>query len=69
MDEDKFWRNLQSKQKSMSDVLVESSASGSADYMIVSYSSLNDMVNGNSGSIGSSGLGATGVGGGSLIMF
>ena len=67
----KLWMKTNSGQiynpnKSMSDVLVESSASGSADYMIVSYSSLNDMVNGNSGSIGSSGLGATGVGGGSF---
>ena len=52
--------------KSMSDVLVESSASGNYDFIRVTYSSLSDMTSGNSGTIVSTGLGSTGVGTGSI---
>ena len=52
--------------KTMSDVLVESSASGNYDFIRVTYSSLSDMTSGNSGTIVSTGLGGTGVGTGSI---
>ena len=52
--------------KSMSDVLVESSASGEYDFIRVTYSSLSDMTSGSSGTIVSTGLGSTGVGTGSI---
>jgi hypothetical protein len=50
----------------MSDVLVESSASGNYNFIRVTYSSLSDMTSGNSGTIVSTGLGGTGVGTGSI---
>ena len=52
--------------KTMSDVLIESSASGNHDFIRVTYSSLSDMTSGSSGTIVSTGLGSTGVGTGSI---
>ena len=52
--------------RTMSDVLIESSASGNHDFIRVTYSSLSDMTSGSSGTIVSTGLGSTGVGTGSI---
>ena len=58
--------NAYNPNKSMSDVLVESSSGGEYDFIRVTYSSLSDMTSGNSGTIVSTGLGSTGVGTGSI---
>ena len=58
--------NAYNPNKSMSDVLVESSSGGEYDFIRVTYSSLSDMTSGNSGTIVSTGLGGTGVGTGSI---
>ena len=58
--------NAYNPNKSMSDVLVESSSGGEYDFIRVTYSSLSDMTSGSSGTIVSTGLGGTGVGTGSI---
>tara|TARA_Y100000590_G_scaffold333602_1_gene379531 strand:- start:11085 stop:12944 length:1860 start_codon:yes stop_codon:yes gene_type:complete len=47
-------------------VLAENTASGSYDYVKLSYSNVSDFSSGNTGVIESTGLGATGVGSGSI---